>query len=878
DPAWRTLDDSGLQKLKADTMIAARKAGQQAPQAWQRVQKSLEIDKSLRAFEENGVAATYHACDVSDRAALAATLDEIRRIDGPIAGILHGAGIDKSCRMEKKRRDVVKATIGIKDGAIVHLAELTKQDPIRHFIGFGSIAGRLGSFGQADYCLASDLLCKLMGAYRRQRPWVRSVGFHWHGWDEVGMAARPETQSVLRDKSALKLMPLAEGIGHLIREIEADVPCGEVLITERRHWQRFADGLGFSSEDAPVTPSDHEPQTEVSSEPLAPADSSVELRTERCELKLIDAPLPAATASAPTFDSPVWILGENADAIELERRLRQTNVEVHRFKADADLDETLAWLDSLHPQRPAKHLFLMTGRDADSYDSLSAKEIDRRRHEGIIAPYFIAQNWYKRLLKSPESGTGDLVAATSLGGDFGFESVVRLPDGGGVAGFMKSLHIEDSRLERRGARCKVIDAPSDESPAVLVDAMLRELAADQPEVEVSWRQGARCVIRPIGTPMQAGPAANVPRGGAWVVTGGARGITAIAARELASRYGWKLHLLGKSPAPLPDAVWRNFDEEQLKAYKTQIAREAVAAGQSPGQAWDRVLKDCEIFNNLQRFADAGVNATYHQCDVTDRDALAAVLEEIRQRDGAITGLMHGAGLIEPGRFDHKRRPFVEKLVRAKFDGLLHLFALTKNDPLTHCIGFGSISGRFGGNGLSDYAAGNDSMSKALDWFRGARPDCTTLCIHWESWEGAGIATLSRFAWGPRSVMKMKYMTPEEGVRRLEEELAGGARKAETLYTFGDFYPMFYPQEQFPLGEFQPRTGTAVDASYPLVETSRNEQEELVCDVPLDPVNDPFLALHRLRGKPLMPVVVTLEALREAAELASGKKAIAICDV
>lgn len=123
---------------------------------------------------------------------------------------------------------------------------------------------------------------------------------------------------------------------------------------------------------------------------------------------------------------------------------------------------------------------------------------------------------------------------------------------------------------------------------------------------------------------------------------------------------------------------------------------------------------------------------------------------------------------------------------------------------------------------------------------------------------------------------MKYMLPEEGVRRLEEELAGGGAKAETLYTFGDFYPMFYPQEQYPLGEFQPRGGAVVEQ--PLIATARREGEELIGDVPLDPINDPFLALHRLRGKPLMPVVATLEALREAAALASGKQVVAFRDV
>jgi hypothetical protein len=108
---------------------------------------------------------------------------------------------------------------------------VTRSYPIRHFIGFCSISGRLGSLVQADYCLASDMLCKLIGAYRRERPWIKAVGFHWHPWDEVGMAARPETKNVLQSKSELTLMPLAEGLAHLVRELSAGAPQREVLIT-----------------------------------------------------------------------------------------------------------------------------------------------------------------------------------------------------------------------------------------------------------------------------------------------------------------------------------------------------------------------------------------------------------------------------------------------------------------------------------------------------------------------------------------------------------------------------------------------------------------------------------------------------------------------
>jgi hypothetical protein len=49
-------------------------------------------------------------------------------------------------------------------------------------------------------------------------------------------------------------------------------------------------------------------------------------------------------------------------------------------------------------------------------------------------------------------------------------------------------------------------------------------------------------------------------------------------------------------------------------------------------------------------------------------------------------------------------------------------------------------------------------------------------------------------------------------------------------------------------------------------------------VPLDPVTDPFLVQHRLRGKPLLPVVVGLEALTEAAAAASRQQVVGFRDV
>jgi NAD(P)-dependent dehydrogenase (short-subunit alcohol dehydrogenase family) len=762
------------------------------------------------------------------------------------------------------------------------VAESTSFDPAVYNVSTDRPL-RIG-FGQTDYCLASDMLCKVIGAYRRERPWIKAVGFHWHPWDEVGMAARPETKNVLQTTSDLRLMPLAEGITHLVRELAAGVPDAEVLVTERRHWDRFAAGLGKLV--------DREPQARPASQAARPAPAAavpnqvapttkVALETHRCVLRTLEAPLPAGSPASPAFESAVWILGNNPVAAALEQRLVGQGVTVQRLPMTDSADQTLAAMDQLWQVQPAKHLFVLTGRDEVTGTLQNADTMRARRDAGILLPFFVTQRWYKFLSGRSDLGGGTFVAAVSLDGNFGFDGRAASPEGGALAGMGKALCIEDSRRERSVVRGKVIDAPANESPAQLVDAMLRELASAEPEVEVSWSAGARRVIRPLPSPEIKNIAAPSCDGGTWVVTGGARGITAIAARELARRHGWTLHLLGKSPPPLTDAPWRNYSEEQMRSFKTSLSRQAVAEGRSPSEAWDRVMKDVEIHRNLQEFADAGVKATYHECDITNREALAATLERVRRADGPIRGVLHGAGLIDPGRFENKRRDFVTSLVNAKFCGTLNLMALTQHDPLAFFVGFGSISGRFGGNGLADYAAGNDAMAKTIDWFRAARPDCASACIHWESWEGSGMATLPRFAWGPKAIMKMKYMTPEEGVERLDQELRAGLPESEVLYTFGDFYPMFYPHEQRPLGPFVPGQLNApsnADDALPLLKSVRKDGEDLVGDATFDPAVEAFLKQHLLRGKPLLPVVVGLEALAEVAEATTQQQVVGFLNV
>ncbi len=226
----------------------------------------------------------------------------------------------------------------------------------------------------------------------------------------------------------------------------------------------------------------------------------------------------------------------------------------------------------------------------------------------------------------------------------------------------------------------------------------------------------------------------------------ARGITAWVAEQLALKYGLKLHLLGTQPLPAIPAAWRDLDDQALRELKAQVMTSARAAGQNPVTTWQDTEKALEIDRNLRHFAQLGIEAHYHSCNVADRDQVAKTLERVRAISGPIHGVLHGAGIGKDARFDRKQPEKVNQCIGAKVDGAWSLIEATWQDPLEAFVGFGSISGRFGANGHTDYSLANDMLCKQMDWLRSARPEVHAIGFHWHAWGDVGMATKPRPSW------------------------------------------------------------------------------------------------------------------------------------
>ncbi|MBX3439840.1 MAG: SDR family NAD(P)-dependent oxidoreductase, partial [Planctomycetaceae bacterium] len=580
--ARRSLDAASLAQWRSEIMIAAREQGVKPNEAWELVEKSIEIDRTLREFAAAGIRAEYHTCDVGDREALAAVLDEIRQTDGPIDGILHGAGIERPCRFEKKTSDSVRATFAAKVDGAYHLMTLTQQDPIRHFIAYGSISGRLGSNGQTDYCAASDMLCKLAAWYHQQRPECRTIAFHWHPWDEVGMASRPATRASLERTNGPALMPKREGLQHLLNELSLPQRRCEVLITDWEFHQRYYPAPTESGSASAGAPSPREHDAAANGFPAA--DAAIDRIADRHVMRLEETPL--TNDAAVVLPKSALILGNNPAAFALLDRLIAVGVTAHVLPAD-DAETSLRDLEQIWRTNPARALFVMTGREFNTAPLVQINKTGHveRAERSVLLPYRVTQRWMQLVDQQGWSEPAFVVAATNLGGAFGLEGQVPEPLNGALCGLMKSIHVENVRHDARNIVVKVIDAPVDEPLDDLAESIDREVTSGAPEVEVAWSGGRRRIVRCCRETLRDDHRVSPRRGGVWVVTGGARGITAAAALDLGRKHGLRLRLIGRSPAPYANAPWRHATHAELKLLKRKIVMQAVSEGRSPEEDW-----------------------------------------------------------------------------------------------------------------------------------------------------------------------------------------------------------------------------------------------------------------------------------------------------
>ncbi|MCC1493267.1 SDR family NAD(P)-dependent oxidoreductase [Cognatishimia sp. F0-27] len=187
---------------------------------------------------------------------------------------------------------------------------------------------------------------------------------------------------------------------------------------------------------------------------------------------------------------------------------------------------------------------------------------------------------------------------------------------------------------------------------------------------------------------------------------------------------------------------------------------------------------------LDRLADrvAG-RLDYHAVDVTDHDALARVVAEIRRAHGPITGVIHAAGVLNDQSVLRKSPADAARVLGVKIAGLEALDAVTAKDPLTLFLCTSSLAGLTGNAGQLDYAFANGWLDGAMTARAAQGRAGRSLSVNWPFWaeggmalpEGAGPAMWRDYGLAP--------MPAGAGLDALETIAASGG--AQAIVGFGD---------------------------------------------------------------------------------------------
>jgi acyl transferase domain-containing protein/NAD(P)-dependent dehydrogenase (short-subunit alcohol dehydrogenase family) len=591
------------------------------------------------------------------------------------------------------------------------------------------------------------------------------------------------------------------------------------------------------------------------------------LFTQRFRLEMSPAEHRKWSGEKPEFAGGAIVIGHNRECEELVRRLESFGIQVSWLRELGTQKKAVGALDEIWKSAPSPHLFILSPRDSDAMSTLDESKWKKRRETGITSLYWFCQKWLELVEQSHLFDDASLIGLTALGGDFGVANGIVSAESGALAGLLKAIVIESWVNGHRTMPVKLLDLPSNSSPSVTSDAICVELTEPSYDVEIGWNGDLRSVLRSIPAPIVTkSPTTLVPAGN-WIVTGGARGITAYVVKQISARFpNVHFHLVGTAPHPSLTEEQRRLAENDPNSLRADAMQLAKTKKQSPLKAWQTLEKEIEIDRSLAEFKKADVQATYHSCDVADRAQLSAILESIRQQSGPITGVIHGAGIGKDASFHKKDPEMVERCLSAKLDGALNLMSLTQSDSLQAFIAFGSISGRFGANGHTDYSLANDMLAKLVGWHRQLRPTIPSTVFHWHAWDDIGMATKpeTRLA---LEMIGMKLMPAKEGAQHFIREIDAGLPLSEVLITDTRYYRMFYPADRMLAQPILSSDGTTEVSNWPLVRSTSSQGDAVVSEATLHPITDPFLREHRLRDRPLLPMVIMTELLAESAAVA-----------
>jgi acyl transferase domain-containing protein/acyl carrier protein len=282
-----------------------------------------------------------------------------------------------------------------------------------------------------------------------------------------------------------------------------------------------------------------------------------------------------------------------------------------------------------------------------------------------------------------------------------------------------------SAASEHPGRFLLIDTDGSEASEAALETAL---AADPRESEIALREGKPLVPRLAALKGAAEETAELDPERTVLITGAMGGIGAQVARHLAEAHGAR-HLL-------------------------LVSRSGESAAGAPA---------------LRAALEAlGASVEIAACDVSDREALGALLAEV---DSAhpLGAVIHCAAVLDDATVESANAGQLARVFAPKVDAAWHLHELTAGAELSWFVCFSSVIGVIGGAGQASYAAANSFLDALAARRRAAGLPAVSMA--WGGWDleselAAGIDQ-DRLERGARQIAERYGIVPFPAERGLE---------------------------------------------------------------------------------------------------------------
>jgi enediyne polyketide synthase len=274
-------------------------------------------------------------------------------------------------------------------------------------------------------------------------------------------------------------------------------------------------------------------------------------------------------------------------------------------------------------------------------------------------------------------------------------------------------------------------------------------------------------------------------------------------------------------------------------------------------------EDSEVVAGLEELRLAGARIAYEVVNAADPADMALAVQRIERRLGPVTAIAHAVGASAPVPVAELTQQALDAHQAAARAGLRDLIGPVTQQRLRLILTFGSVAARHGLPRQGLLAVASAALAAETEAAAAEIPGCRALHIELPGWSGDGMGSRPGLA-ASMSEGGMAAIRVGDASRLLLKMLAAPDLPSR-IAVHGR------------VGVPGPRgTGSGGTGSRGLAGPFRQEVRvhypgiELVGDARLSLGTDPYLADYRVDGLPILPPVIALEALAQAACALAGR--------